>query len=264
LTYVALERALGSLARVVVCVSHHDDEIAGGFNIAKHRRLVIHNGVRDIPAGMRADVAGTPMNVVMVARFDDQKDHGTMLRAVAQVPDIAVTLVGDGPGRDGAERLAQTLGIAGRVRFLGLRHDVHAVLSEAQAYALISNWEGLPRSILEAMRAGLPIVASDVGGVDELVDDEIGFLVPRADVDLVGASLASLAGDVGLRQRMGAMARQRYESRHTMARLLHDTVAVYETVLERRLDCPDDRSVLMLRTIEPPAGSSDLEAADRG
>jgi glycosyltransferase involved in cell wall biosynthesis len=97
---------------------------------------------------------------------------------------------------------------------------------------LISNWEGFPRSILEAMRAGLPVVASAVGGVAESVQDgESGFTVARGDVPGLRQRLQVLLEDADLRARMGRSGRQRYEDHFTLRRTLEQTLAVYQGIL---------------------------------
>ena len=124
--------------------------------------------------------------------------------------------------------LATTLGIGERVRFLGQRMDVDQILAQAQVALLVTNWEGFPLSILEAMRAGLPVVASSVGGVGESVrDGETGYLVPRGDVGVLRERIGRLLGSAELRTRLGAHARTRYEQQFTLGHCVAGTLAVY-------------------------------------
>ena len=119
--------------------------------------------------------------------------------------------------------------LADRVEFLGERDDARAFLAQADVYALASHWEGLPRSILEAMSASLPVVASDVGGVSETVRDGVnGFLVPRADVPVLAERLGRLLRDPTLRRAMGRAGRQRYETEFRFEMMLERTVALYQ------------------------------------
>ena len=167
----------------------------------------------------------------MVARFQPQKDHPTLFRALAGLKDHpwAVDLIGDGPLMGQMESLAAELGLGERVRFLGQRKDVDQILAQAQAFLLVSNWEGFPLSILEAMRAGLPVVASDVGGSAESVrDGESGFVVPRGDVGLVRDRIERLLLDPGLRARIGSSGRALYEREFTLDRMVTRDVRVYE------------------------------------
>ena len=100
---------------------------------------------------------------------------------------------------------------------------------------LVTNWEGFPLSILEAMRAGLPVVASSVGGIGESVrDGETGYLVARGDVDMLRERIGVLLADAALRVRLGDAGRRRYENHFTMDQMVKKTLAVYEDVLARR------------------------------
>ena len=124
--------------------------------------------------------------LTMVARFEPQKDHPSLLKALARLRNHAwrLELIGEGPLLERTRDLARSLGIADRVEFLGQRSDVAERLATSQVYVLSSNWEGFPRSILEAMRAGLPVVASDVAGVSEAVVDGVtGYVVPRGETE---------------------------------------------------------------------------------
>jgi glycosyltransferase involved in cell wall biosynthesis len=255
------ERLTAGLADRIITVSEYDHQLALRYRVASAAKLVtVHNGMPDIAPQERAHPDRSPPQLVTIARLEPQKDHGTLLRALAQLQSTAweLEVIGDGPLRSQALALAAELGIAHRVRFLGARRDIAAQLARHQLFALISHWEGFPRSILEAMRAGLPVVASDVGGVRESVTDgETGFLAPRDDVAAVRARLALLLGDPSLRARLGAAGRQRYERHFTFARMLQQTLAVYTAVIRRPIAVPTREPVAVAPFATPaPAGQA--------
>lgn len=227
----------------VISVCEYDRQLALRYHVAPAEKLMtVHNGMPDIPTGLRAHPEPTPVRLVMVARFEAQKDHRTLFQALARLRDYPweLDLIGDGPLRSDTVALAQGLGIVERVRFLGARIDVAEQLARAQVFLLITNWEGFPRTILEAMRAGLPVVASDVGGVSESVlDGTTGFLVPRGDVETLQARLALVLQDPSLRTRLGRAGRTRYEERFTLARMLEKTLGIYSHLTSRTL-CADE------------------------
>jgi glycosyltransferase involved in cell wall biosynthesis len=112
--------------------------------------------------------------------------------------------------------------------------DVQEVLSRAQISLLVTNWEGFPLSILESMRAGLPVVASAVGGVDEAVREaETGYLVPRGGVAELRDRIDTLLGDSELRRTLGARGRARFEHHFTLDHSVSKTLAVYQDVVIR-------------------------------
>ena len=237
-TYRCAERVVSPLADKIVTVSEYDRALAIEQRVAPGRRMVaIHNGMPDISADLRADAATAPPRIVMVARFEPQKDHATALTALAAVRDLPweIEFIGDGPLLGSAREMAGQLGLAERVHFVGARRDVAERLASAQLFLLISNWEGFPRSILEAMRARLPVVASDVGGCRESVfDAETGFIVPRGDARMLASRLRALLSDSALRARMGAAGRRRYEQYFTAQRMFQRTLEVYEEVLRSK------------------------------
>jgi glycosyltransferase involved in cell wall biosynthesis len=230
-----LERLLGPLASRLITVSEFDRRfgIQAGL-VTEHRVVTVHNGMPDIPTDLRASPARTPPRLVMVARFEPQKDHTTLLHALRKLQHEPweLDLIGDGPLRHQAEALADTLGVRNRIHFLGQRKDVAQLLARAQISLLVSNWEGFPLSILESMRAGLPVVASDVGGVAESVQDaETGYLVPQGGVDQLRDRVERLLRDPELRQRFGAAGRRRYEQQFTLDKMVRKTLTVYQDVL---------------------------------
>jgi len=234
--YQRIERMAGGLASRIITVSEFDRGLALSRGIAGEKQIVtVHNGMPDIPAERRAHPGRSPVRLVMIARFEHQKDHRTLLHALGGLRQYPweLDLIGDGPLKPEITALGVTLGFHDRIRFIGQVLDVEARLAEAQAFLLISNWEGFPRSILEAMRAGLPVVASAVGGISESVHDgECGFLVQRGDVDGLRSRIEQLLLDPGLRERMGANGRNLYERDFTLARTVENTLAVYRGVLE--------------------------------
>ncbi|HHY38780.1 MAG TPA: glycosyltransferase family 4 protein [Clostridia bacterium] len=237
--YAVAEKLAAPFCVRIITVSLYDLELALHYRIASPQKLVaIHNGMPDVPETLRAAPEESPPAIVMVARFEAQKDHATLLRALAQLSATPwkLILVGDGPLRPAIENLTVNLGLSGRVHFVGARLDVADILARAQVFALISNWEGFPRSILEAMRAGLPVVASDVGGVNEaVVDGETGFLVPRSDTVTLAQRLKLLLDNPALRLRQGQAGRARYASHFTFEQMLEKTLAVYRECIEDKV-----------------------------
>jgi glycosyltransferase involved in cell wall biosynthesis len=236
--YRQIERSVGPITSKIITVSEVDRrQTLDARIVAEDRVVAVHNGIADIAPSLRSEPGRAPVRLVMVARFGAQKDHPTLFRALAGLLDFEWTLdlIGDGPLMSQTAALAHTLGLGDRVRFLGQRTDVEQLLAEAQVGLLATNWEGLPLSILEAMRAGLPVIASDVGGISESVHDgETGYLVPRGGVDLLRERIARLLSDPVLRVRLGASARALYEQQFTLGRFVSNTLAVYREVLDGR------------------------------
>jgi glycosyltransferase involved in cell wall biosynthesis len=233
--YRQVERLVGPLASRIITVSEYDRRLGLAARVAPEDRLVtVHNGMPDVPPELRADPARSPARLVMVARYGAQKDHPTLLRALADLRQHPweLDLIGDGPSMGQTEALATELGLAGRVRFLGQRTDVDRILAAAQVSLLVTNWEGFPLSILEAMRAGLPVVASSVGGVAESVrDGESGYLIPRADVPHLRDRIERLLTDPALRARLGAAGRARFVRDFTLSASVARTLGVYRAAL---------------------------------
>lgn len=164
-----------------------------------------------------------------VGRLQPVKDHALLLRAFAkvrmQVPEAVLAIVGDGPLRGALEAQAEQAGLSDAVRFLGDRHDVPRLLTGMDVFALSSASEGYSIALLEACAAGLPIVATDVGGNREIVRDGInGRLVPAADVAALATALIALlrGGDeAGRMGRAGQAWAQAEASFRTMAERYH-------------------------------------------
>jgi glycosyltransferase involved in cell wall biosynthesis len=173
--------------------------------------VVIHNAV-DAAAAPVAEPGGEPATIVSVGRLHEPKDFVTLARAL-RVPApgaFRARIVGDGPDRPDVERELAAGGLSDVVELAGERGDVPKLLAAADVFVLSSRSECMPISVLEAMAAGLPIVASAVGGLPEMVvDGETGYLVAPGDATALGDALARLVADPRLRVRMGESGRRR-------------------------------------------------------
>lgn len=221
--------------------------------IAPERMAAIPNGIaldRFAPtaaqsAERRAAFGAGPDSVliVCVARLVWFKAADVLIAAFASLaashPQARLAFVGDGPLREALAAQAAEAGLADRVFFAGERPDVPAILGAADVFALTSVSEGMPISILEAMASGLPVVATDVGGVRDLVSDgETGFLAPSRDAQAVAAALARLCADPDLRLRLGAAGRARAEAAFSGPAMVARTEAFYRDQLARRGRAP--------------------------
>ncbi|NOY26873.1 MAG: glycosyltransferase [Oligoflexia bacterium] len=180
-------------------------------------RATIPNGIRvddfatrpDDRAQVRVElgIAEETPTFLVVGRLDTQKNHAALINAFA-APSLAaldahLLIAGDGELRAGLVARADALGLGQRVRFLGVRADVPRLLGAADAFALASRWEGNPLVVMEALAAGLPVVATAVGCVPELVTPKTGRLVPTGDLPALIAALHAFAADLPAARRAG-------------------------------------------------------------
>ena len=226
-----VDQVASTLCHTMIFVSHYDRSVAVEHGIGlPHQHAVVHNAVPDVPASLRADVTRTPPRLVMVARLDRPKLPVLAVRALSAMREVPWTfeLVGDGPLRADVEQAVAAEGLRNRVVLLGARDDVPERLASAQAFVLASNREGLPVSVLEAMRAGLPVVATDAGGTRETVlEGDTGFVVPRKDQAALTDALQRVLSDASLRRSMGAAGRAHYEAEFSFDVHLRRVWAVY-------------------------------------
>jgi glycosyltransferase involved in cell wall biosynthesis len=214
--------------------------------IAPNRIGVIYNGV-DLDRFSLADVdkrqvreslglATDGFVIVQVARLDYLKDHITavrmMERVVQEVPDAQLWIVGEGPERAPIEREIEEQGLQSSVLMLGQRSDISQLLAAADLFVLTSISEGIPVTFIEAMGAGLPIVATEVGGVPEVVlHDETGILTPSADVQALADAVIRLATTPELAQQMGQSGQRRAQQVFTEERMHSSYEKLYEEML---------------------------------
>lgn len=242
--YRWVEKLVANLADRIITVSEYDRELALRYGIGQDNRIVaIHNAMPDTDEMACPGATDVVPRIVMVARLDDQKDHKTLFHALSGATDCEwrLDLVGDGPLEQPLRALSEQLGISERTNFLGLRNDVGSIMAKASIFVLASNWEGFPRSILEAMRAGLPVIASAVGGTSESVHDGVtGFVVPRGDAGALNEKLSLLMRSPELRKELGAAGKAEFEARFRFDRMARETLSVYRNVLADKANAKAD------------------------
>jgi glycosyltransferase involved in cell wall biosynthesis len=166
------------------------------------------------------------------ARLHKQKRHSDLLKAAALVPNALFVLAGDGPERGKLEELANRLGIASRVVFLGERNDVPKLLVCCDVFVLPSMYEGLPVSVLEAMAVGRPVVATAVGGTDEVVEDGVtGILVPPREPAKLAAEITRVCDDRALADSLSAAGKRRVRESFSSSSMVSGVLDVYEQLI---------------------------------
>lgn len=188
--------------------------------------LTVPNGVRSerfSPAELRKEPR--PFRWITVGRLEPAKDIHTLLRALAQINDAELRIVGDGSERRHLEQYAVELGVSGRAFFLGARDDVPQLLQAGDGFVMSSRWEGFGLALVEAMLSGLPVVATDSGGPSEIVgrDQTCGFIVPPHDADALAGAMATVAAlpfneRAQVARRGGARARELYDLERVLDR----------------------------------------------
>lgn len=231
-----LEKCAAYISDSIICVSEYDRKLALDFGVGDSDLLRrIHNGVVDVPDHLRASPGRVgKVRIVSVARLEAPKNHKFLVGALASLRHLPweLELIGDGPLTDLVKSAVEFHGIEDRVKFSGLCHDVPQRLANSDLSVLISDFEGFPLSILESMRAALPVIASNVGGVSEsILDGQTGFLVPKGDKDILVDRLQRLLSDAQLRVEMGRAGRLLYEREFSFEVMYQRTLNVYKHVL---------------------------------
>ena len=230
-----------ALARTLQTRGYSADQIAvitNGIDVAQAERAI--GEAKKHPAQIK-DHLNIPADahlVISVARLQPVKHLSALINAVAGIRTVAghpvhLLLVGDGPDREALTQQAVALASqegSARIHLLGQRHDVVALLLEAQVFALPSLMEGMPISIMEAMSCGLPVVASGVGGIPDVVEiggGATGILVPPTDEKALQAAITSLLQDDKQRQHMGQQAQRRVREHFSLAQMVAHTHDAY-------------------------------------
>lgn len=231
--YIFIEKNLAKYTDKIICVSEYDYKLAEKEKVIKKgiNAKVIQNGVEEI-----SDMSNTKGNITpvitMTARFDTQKNQSLLLEALSKVEiPFVVNLIGDGPLRAKCEEIVKNSGMEEKVNFLGFQRDVTSFLKETDIFALISNYEGLPISIIEAMSCSLPIIASRVGGIPELIDNSINGFCVENETKKISQAFEMLLTDSDLRLKMGEESYKKYINGFGIETNLSNIETVYKELI---------------------------------
>jgi glycosyltransferase involved in cell wall biosynthesis len=229
-----LQRGAYSAAHRVVANS----SAAARADVPADKVVVIRNGI-DVQLFAPREYHRKLRRIALVACLREEKRIDLLIKAAPRVlarhPDVEFVIAGDGSCRESLQTLARELGVAERLSFLGHRDDVPAVLATADIFAFPSRSDAFPNSIIEAMASGLPVVATAVGGIPELVDDgRTGVLVPSGDADALVRALIELLDQPERAAAFGRAGRQRIEQTYSFDRMVQQFEALYLSELAAR------------------------------
>lgn len=252
---IALQRAGYACASRIVANSSAAAGRLREERVDAARISIVPNGL-DLARYQRQATASAPRRVITVANLRQEKAHEILVEAAAPVlsrfPDAEFVMVGGGVRLDEIRALVRARGLHDRVRLLGHRDDVAQLLSDSHIFALPSRSEAMPNGILEAMAAGLPVVATRVGGIPEVVaDGTTGTLVPADDAPRLAAALIDLMANPARAAAFGAAGRAFVEERFSFDRMVASFEHIYLSELQRRAPLRAGEAQIY-RSTEPP------------
>lgn len=245
---MGMEHILSLVTDAVICVSEAERNsfVAAGFgpperlhlvrcgiDVARFRDVVVQRAEQRAALGVPVD----GRLVTTICRLYRPRDFETLLHSFAVVRegirDVHLLIVGDGPYRPRIESLISELSLVPHVTLAGFRPDIPHILAVSDIFVLATDlWEGLPITILEAMASGLPVVASDVGGIpEEIIHQQTGIVVPPRNPPVLSRSLLELLSDGQRARRMGERGRKRVDEYFTLERMGRETAEVYEKLM---------------------------------
>lgn len=227
----SIEWILRPMTSVYICVSKFDYKLGVRKKIIddKHPGIVIHNGVVKRSSSNKSN--SNTIIITMAARFNLQKRQDLLISSLKYVQDnrIRLLLLGDGPLLEKNKRLAKKLGIADQIIFKGNVDRVQEYYKDSDIAVLISNYEGLPISLVEGLAQGLPIIASNVGGNSELVSNKNGILVNNSP-KIIAQAIKRLVDNRTLRENMASNSLNLFNREYTQERMLRDVQKVYNKI----------------------------------
>ena len=246
---IAMQRAAYGFAHRIVANSRAAATRLMRERVPAGKIAIVPNGL-DLARFAAHPVAGRPRRVVVVANLRPEKGHDVLIEAAVPVlrrfPDARFEIVGAGPERPKLVARADARRVAHAFSFLGHCEDVAARLAAADIFVLPSRSEAFPNAVLEAMAAGLPIVASGVGGVGELIEEgQTGMLVPPDDPGSLADRLSALMAEPTLGARLGTAARAHAQAHYSFDRMVGAFEGIYLSELARRGVAPAEQPQLV-------------------
>lgn len=238
MVYQVLERLLSRITDLVICVSESDRRAGLRFHLfSDSQSVVIYNGIQTRmpkPVNVRREfgLSAKSAIIVHVARLHYQKSQDVLLRAfslvIQEIPAARLIVIGDGPLKTDLMSLTRKLRLESAVYFTGMRPDSREIAAGCDLFVLPSLWEGLPLAVLEAMMSSLPIVATNVDGISEMIQhDREGLLVPPKNDKLLAEAMIFLLRNRKKAKKLGQAAHQCVTNRFGLGRMLSETEKVY-------------------------------------
>lgn len=232
------ERCMARYTDKIICVSEYDRKLAIRYRIApEHKLVTIHNGVSIHEEVSRGHTEGV-LRIVSIGRLAYPKEYGLLIASFAALPKSIrerthLSIVGNGPLYDEVVHAVHAHGMTGCIDISTQKEpqEIPALLSHSDIFILLSKHEGFPMTILEAMSAGLPVIASRVGGVPEVLDDSCGTVVLNTQPAVTGA-LQIMIENTPQRIAQGVAARARICDGFSLEHFLQKTMRVYGEVLD--------------------------------
>ena len=241
--YSVIENIMLNITSKCFCVSEYDRCLAKKWFLRdSHKIITVHNGIGD--DGLQRDAIvrmldnGSILRLIMVGRFSKQKDHMLLIKSVYDINkkypgQVHLSLVGDGDLFAVVNQYVVANNLGDFIVLLGESTCVDSLLTQSDVFCLISNYEGLPISIIEAMRAGLPVIASDVGGNNELVVDGVnGYLVSRGDRKGLVQAIEKLIKDRTLITEFGKRSQEKFRMEFAFSAMMQKIESAYRDVLK--------------------------------
>jgi len=244
--YRVIETQIAKITTKIITVSDYDWRLACSYaGINERKMVVIKNGIdfpeeftHEIRKKFRAECGLDDSEIVitMVSRLSPQKDPYSFLKLAGLLKHnkTVFLLVGDGPQRNNIEDILKHMNIK-NFRLIGYREDINDILIASDIFCFFSNYEGLPLALIEAMAAGLPIIANPVGGISEAVNDGLnGFLVNRHDLPSIMTKLQRLVDDESLRKQMGQESKRMYIDMFKARQMVNKTENIYKELIANK------------------------------
>jgi glycosyltransferase involved in cell wall biosynthesis len=231
------EKIAAFFCKKIICVSENDRKLALNYRISSASKLItIHNGV-EISKELPKKDYSYPLRIVFIGRLAPPKRPLLLIRAFNELPPdlkekAQVFIIGEGQNGKKIEHFVKENKLEDKVKLLGglPRNKVLELLQDSHIFVLISDWEGFPRTVLEAMSKGLVVIASKVGGIEEVCSPDCGFLVRRGDTQELKDKLSQLIKNPDLIKKMGYRAHQRIREEFSLERMFNKTSEVYRNI----------------------------------
>jgi glycosyltransferase involved in cell wall biosynthesis len=234
--FYVIEKIMGLISYQVITVANIEKDYALSKKILPaHKIKTIYNGAKDNAKDLlHKKIKNEIFTITMVAGIRPQKDHETLIRALEKIRDLnwQVYFLGDGELENKTKALVDNLNLSQKFHFEGAVLNVEDYLLKTDIMALITNWEGLPISIIEGLSFGLPIVATNVAGVkEEVIDNYNGITVERGDIESIKTAILNLYYNADLRKQYGINSRKLFESNFTVETMYKNTLTLYQSII---------------------------------